>query len=167
MNDFIKIKININNKKNIINVDNCTEYKLVNNSSKTLLHFDIYNQKNELIADIFEKFSIITPIFLLRDKDKNVIASFQKDYDISGFFINIDCDTGNCYIKNTFDKNIDEVYKNDMLEAILTKTLEHNETDYILTLNNDHNIIFFIGLLVIYIRSFSSSNKSSLIDDLF
>lgn len=148
----------MDSKENVININNSTEYKLINKSSKTLLHFDIYNKEGELVADVFEKFSIITPIYLLRDENRNVIASFQKDFDITGAFINVICNKGDCYIKNTFDKNISEIYKNGFVEAYVKKINDNEQSNYILTLNNDNNAVFFIGLLVIYIKTFESDN---------
>ncbi len=159
MNNLIKISVDISNKNNPIIINNSTKYNLINANSKSIFKYTICSEKNNIIFDIFETFSITSPIYLLRNKNKKVIASIQKNYDIRGLYFDIKYIRGSCFIKNTFDENIIEISRNNEVLGIITKIKEGSIITYCLNTNNILNEVFTISLFITYVKILHNDNE--------
>ncbi len=163
MDSLLSISIDLENKKDIIITENLTKYKIYNKSTKTFYHFIICSKNDEFIGDICEGSSLLSPIYVMRNKNKEVIAALQREYDIRGIYFNITYNGGKCYIKNTIDENIIHIYKKETLLGTITKTRKGSSLSYSLTINIISSIPFTAGLFILYI--ISTFDDSDVLDE--
>lgn len=150
----------IHPQSKILNSEGKVVYTLKNNSTNTLLNFKIFDNDDNCLIEVFEKFSMISPIYNLKDKNGMIFAKIQKDFDISRNNIKVDTvQKIDFLIKYTLDTATSIAYKNGEVIAKLNREIIDNKRHFVLEVEEEENPTFYIALAALYLKSFNNYHE--------